>query len=478
MINAVILGKQENDVNLTLTSLVSSSPEFFEGGAKIVVANFNFSKDFIETFASLGVQFIDFAEPFRSSFSLNKCIANLDPASNILLICAGAEIQTPEFIKTLEEALVDERFAKYGIFSPAMPKPPQYAESLLSQYPVHLFTKLIKRDVWLSCGAFNLAYHTTFFMFMDFLRNAIEKTWRLGILNTATISFVRSEQSEIETDKVKADEATFNRKWGTGAYLGDYKPNRLDWNINALVLGEQEEESEIILTLPQFKEPVAAPLVESPPNESNGYVNGKMRYTLSVEHKAPEIIRKYAKNTDFEMDGELLWSLIMLARPKRIILSGAGQAAIIKITSHAAHQNRIGSQIIGIDPNPGALKLLTAFRCQHTCKNSIEYANSITQRDLATSRADMIIVDEDPHSFQLTSEWLDAWLPKMINPGGFIIFHDIIQNRPEIQVKEAVREWVKDREGWKWIEFEEVKAFYTWPQGGLGLLSAPVDLEF
>ena len=53
-------------------------------------------------------------------------------------------------------------------------------------------------------------------------------------------------------------------------------------------------------------------------------------------------------------------------------------------------------------------------------------------------------------------------------PGGVAVFHDIVAARPEIQVAEAVRDWVGEQPGgWRWQEFPG-----TW---GLGLLWKTTD---
>lgn len=467
MINVVMIEKNEELISKSLTWIFENSPQVFSE-SRIVVGNFEFSDDVMKTFDGLGIKFIDFKKPYNAAYILNKCIAATNPNSDILFIGSGVSFITEDFVNQFEAALLDKNYTNYGIISPVIDDPPKRISQALAEYPVNLLCLVIRRNTWNEIGGFSLSYGTAFYMFMDFFRNVVESERRLGIIPTIYVKEEQNTAEVMDQERFKQDESIFNSKWGEGHYFGDHKPMPDDWRLTPKPIHKEIERE--VNERPELSK-------EYSPFEVINYTDSTMRYNLTSQHKAPPIISKFCKNTDFEMDGELLWSLMMLTKPKQLILSGAGQAAVIKIVSHAANQNRIGCSVTGIDPNPRALKHLTAFRCKHICMNSIDYAKGITTKELPIARADMIIVDEDPHAFEQTTEWLNTWLPKMINPGGFILFHDIIQNRPEIQVKEAVREWVKDKVGWKWTEFEAVDDFYTWPQGGLGLLSAPKEME-
>lgn len=516
MLEIAIIGKDEKLLDQTLMSLIEVQDDLFSSERITICASkAGLSEEFKQQYGPLNVKLIDIADAGSPAYRLNRCIAHLDPISDILLLSEGSTVKTTGFIKLIEDALESSEFSNYGVLCPVMLNEKHFG-NLISEYPAPLQTVIIRRDAWLASSAFDLSFGTSFYMFMDFYRKVVQANWRIGVLNSVVIEapFVAQQMDQM---KFKQDVKVFNERWGEGHYLGEYEPRPDDWSLGEI----KDTETPVDYTIEKFNPSgfdnamkatgygqdldklreeqktfhiagsrilMSSPFISideegfqrSEPDEENLdslYVDSAMRFQLLSQYRAPEIIKRLAKNTDFEADAELLYALIHLIKPHKIMLCGATQSALVKIVSRSSGRLRVPSKITGIDASDRAGVLLKSNGCQFIKYSVVDYPSTLSARERLAQRSDFIILDIDPHTYSQTEDWLDNWIPQMLNPGGFVVFHDIIENRPEIQVKEAVRDWVSDKEGWKWIEFEALEGNYQWPQGGIGLLSAPKEEE-
>lgn len=150
--------------------------------------------------------------------------------------------------------------------------------------------------------------------------------------------------------------------------------------------------------------------------------------------------------TDVEHDLKPLWCLTVAARPRVVLELGTRRAISTRTLAHACR--RVGALLFTCDPDPTCAPFLrgvpaVAFRCT---------GEKLFDMGLfPPGSVDVLFVDTDPHSFEQTRGWLDAWVTRVLAQGGVALFHDVNARdvsgapRPDIQVKEAITAWLINR---------------------------------
>lgn len=168
---------------------------------------------------------------------------------------------------------------------------------------------------------------------------------------------------------------------------------------------------------------------------------------------------RHGQGSDIEGSLPVLYALVMLAKPQRIVELGTRQGVSTRTLAVAA--DRIGAELITIDPDPACYEYIkdlprTTFLCRtgEDVWDSPEWSNP-----------ELLFIDTDPHTYEQTLGWMRTWVSGM-KDGGIVAFHDTIPARPEIQVTEAVEAFLVDRPTWIWRKLAT-------DQYGLGLLWVP-----
>lgn len=144
-----------------------------------------------------------------------------------------------------------------------------------------------------------------------------------------------------------------------------------------------------------------------------------------------------------EKDLPILYRTVNRRKPRRILELGTGEGLSTRTLASAARE--YGGLVVTIDPaprwepgpaDPNVLASVMTFEMFLQCfKMSWPY----------------IYVDVDPHDYDQTTRIVEAFAP-ILETGGLMLFHDVEPARPEIQVKEAVEDWLRSKAGpgWAW----------------------------
>jgi predicted O-methyltransferase YrrM len=191
--------------------------------------------------------------------------------------------------------------------------------------------------------------------------------------------------------------------------------------------------------------------------------------------RVPSIAIEHGRGSDIDQELPVLYALTMLLRPAVIVELGTRQGISARTLAQAAR--RVGATFVTVDIAPCETYLdgvdcffirESAERVFSAIREPVETARGFTARQWAGVPVfgwpDLLFIDLDPHTFEQTTVMLETWV-QALRPGGVAAFHDIVPARPEIQVAEAVREWVATRPDWMW---HELPGTY-----GLGLLWKP-----
>jgi predicted O-methyltransferase YrrM len=148
-----------------------------------------------------------------------------------------------------------------------------------------------------------------------------------------------------------------------------------------------------------------------------------------------------------------------LVRPELIVELGTRWGTSTRTLIHAAGQ--WGGKVVTVDP-ADARPYLAGLPCEFMQKTAEELFR-VWNRPVK-----MLFIDTDPHSYEQTRRWLDTWVQTWLADGGVAVFHDVLSARAEIQVAQAVRDWLREQPRvWRWQEFSG--------SSGLGLLWRVAD---
>lgn len=154
---------------------------------------------------------------------------------------------------------------------------------------------------------------------------------------------------------------------------------------------------------------------------------------------------------DVDGDLEILWAVIKLLKPDLAIEIGTRQAVSTRTIVHAMQYAGCSRRLVTIDPDPACKAYLRGVNCTFLQAMGEEiFTHPVYSKHYAA--VDFLFIDTDPHTYDQTWRWLDTWVQR-VTPGGVVAFHDIVPARPEIQVADAIRDWLKGRAGWMWCEY-------------------------
>jgi predicted O-methyltransferase YrrM len=169
---------------------------------------------------------------------------------------------------------------------------------------------------------------------------------------------------------------------------------------------------------------------------------------------APPEAVAHGAGTDAALDLPLLWAVATLVRPELAVELGTRDGVSTRTLAHALAP--WGGTLVTADP-VNVQARLADVPCQFVNMSGEELF------DAWTMPVPLLYIDTDPHSYRQTRWWLDRWVQTWLTDGGVAIFHDVVGARPEVQVAQAVRDWLREQpRTWYWQEFPG-----TW---GLGLL--------
>lgn len=182
-------------------------------------------------------------------------------------------------------------------------------------------------------------------------------------------------------------------------------------------------------------------------------------WELTTLAPAPVDAVRHGKDSDIEGGLPVLWALVQLLRPRRVLELGTRQALSTRTLALALDAVGEGGELLTVDPDPTCQPYVnglprTTFVCM-TGEQAFTY--------LPALRPELLFIDTDPHTLEQTTRWLQTWVSR-VPSNGCIVFHDVYPARPEIQVTEAVEAFLTP--GWVW---------HTFPvdEWGLGVLWTP-----
>jgi predicted O-methyltransferase YrrM len=158
--------------------------------------------------------------------------------------------------------------------------------------------------------------------------------------------------------------------------------------------------------------------------------------------------------TDSALDLPLLWAVARLVRPELAVELGTRDGISTRTLAHAL--GPWGGTVVTADP-VNVQTRLADVPCQFVNMSGEELFEAWT------TPVAFLYIDTEPHGYRQTRMWLDRWVQTWLTDGGVAVFHDVVGARPEVQVAQAVRDWLREQpRTWYWQEFPG-----TW---GLGLL--------
>ena len=178
----------------------------------------------------------------------------------------------------------------------------------------------------------------------------------------------------------------------------------------------------------------------------------------------PERIFDLGRDQDIESDVDILWAVVKLLKPTVSVELGSRFGISTRVIADAL-SGVPRRRFYAVDPDPLCSEHLRGVDCEFVPTTGEAFFDS----QQTGFRMNFCFVDVDPHGYEDTTRFLQ-YIERHLAPGGCAMFHDVVPQRPEIQVKEAVREWIRERPWWQWTEFPLRQMTYRWPQGGVGLL--------
>jgi predicted O-methyltransferase YrrM len=157
---------------------------------------------------------------------------------------------------------------------------------------------------------------------------------------------------------------------------------------------------------------------------------------------------------DAEHDLPLLWAVAALVRPNLVVELGTRTGVSTRTLADAIAP--WGGTVVTADP-VNVSGYVADVPCQF-----VHMSGEALFRVWSTPLP-LLYIDTDPHGYRQTRHWLDTWVKTWLLEGGVAVFHDVVSTRPEVQVAQAVRDWLREQpRGWYWQEFGGTS--------GLGLL--------
>jgi predicted O-methyltransferase YrrM len=169
---------------------------------------------------------------------------------------------------------------------------------------------------------------------------------------------------------------------------------------------------------------------------------------------APPEAVAHAAGSDCAHDLPLLWAVASLVRSELALELGTRTGVSTRALVHALAP--WGGTVVTADP---------ANVQDHVADLPCQFVNMSGEElfDAWTTPVPFLFIDTDPHSYRQTRNWLDRWVQTWLADGGVAVFHDVVASRPEVQVAQAVRDWLREQpRNWYWQEFPGTS--------GLGLL--------
>lgn len=482
MLTIIIPTCTDELINSLLTTLKVSSPE---PNYQIIVADNGLSAHTRKKHPY--AIFVDVPEPFCFSKAINLAAAKASPGNDVILINDDLVIQSERFVESMERALVKAKAEGFGVISPITAGGVGNQDQTWEVRPDEIWlTRItlcfvcvaIPRAVWDEIGEMDEAFTAYGFEDNDWCRRVVDAGWKLGVTGAAKVrhgngamphstTYKRKfNPNELEAISVKGRDV-FQKKWGFGPRLGDYDT---DGPAVDRVIVDQDHIPTQSLVSPDQAE---AKAVDHLPTRLAGLEAWELTRERLVELAGPipERIFALGKDQDIESDVDILWAVVKLLRPRVSVEIGTRHGIATRVIADAL----VGvpdTKLYTIDPNPKYRESVTGVKCQFLSAEGEAFLAGMIKTGLPAKQIDLCLLDLDPHSALQTRGFLDLF-EKLLAPSGCALFHDIVQNRPEIQVKEAVREFVATRASWIWIEFGLRAMHYKWPQGGLGLLIRP-----
>jgi predicted O-methyltransferase YrrM len=180
---------------------------------------------------------------------------------------------------------------------------------------------------------------------------------------------------------------------------------------------------------------------------------------------APPEAVAHGEGADCALDLPLLWAVASLARPELAVELGTRGGLSTRTLVHAL--SPWGGTVVTADP-VNVQAELAGVPCQFVNMSGEELF------DAWTTPVQMLFFDTDPHSYRQTRFWLDRWVQTWLTDGGVAVFHDVVAARPDVQVAQAVRDWLREQpRSWYWQEFPG-----TWGLGLLWRLGEQTDWDF
>lgn len=187
-------------------------------------------------------------------------------------------------------------------------------------------------------------------------------------------------------------------------------------------------------------------------------------WEFTERYPAPGLAVAHAKGTDVAEDVHVLFSLVRGVNPAAIVELGTRQGVTAKTLAYGAMT--VGATFDTVDPDHGCRPYLRDLIHSHYCRFHCMTGEHAYEQHV-TPIPDMLFIDTDPHTYDQTKMWLETWVANRVSDHGVIVFHDTVAARPEIQVADAVRSWLRytKREDWRWVELQTTY--------GLGILWKP-----
>ncbi|HEV3262475.1 MAG TPA: class I SAM-dependent methyltransferase [Gemmataceae bacterium] len=169
---------------------------------------------------------------------------------------------------------------------------------------------------------------------------------------------------------------------------------------------------------------------------------------------APAEAVAHGTDSDAAQDLPLLWAVAALVRPELVVELGTRWGKTTRTLVHAVRP--WDGTVVTADP-VNAQAHVADLPCQFVHMDGEELFR------VWSTPVPLLFIDTDPHSYRQTRRWLDTWVTTWLADGGVAVFHDVVAARPEIQVAQAVRDWLREQPRiWHWQEFAGTS--------GLGLL--------